>query len=44
MEIAVNCKLILYAINSIIMVSDKDHKVIETKLAIEYMLFAKDAK
>ncbi len=35
MEMAVNCKLILYADDSVIMVSDKDPKVFETKSAIE---------
>jgi hypothetical protein len=35
MEMAVKCKLILYADDSIIMVSDKDPKLIEAKLAVE---------
>lgn len=35
MELAVNCKLILYADDSMIMVSDRDPKIIEQKLALE---------
>ena len=35
MEMAVSCKLVLYADDSIILVTDKDPSVIETKLAIE---------
>ena len=36
MEMAVSCKLVLYADDSIILVTDKDPSVIETELAIEH--------